>query len=376
MEAVDDLDDRLDELTRAERARRRAEAALGDVSEAEARTLEDALATAASLLDGYEDRATGSGDFGGYLEFRQRFDDLVDGLADDLPRRGAFEEAQEAVDHRRLSQSHFEAAREALAPVEAVVAALDDLRSARDDLRDARRSLEEARRTLTERRSALEGLAALDPTALDAPVAALRDPVDRFNDLVREAHGRFLEGTPVREVLETYGRLRHFPLLAVEPPPADLVDELEAHPVGAEPLPTLLEYLSYSRSKLGHYVDDPGHLLGEVKPHTPYLEGLSAAPFTIDWPPPPADEFRWLLRERRQAVDRFADEAAIAALRELESLSREPDRYGRLRSGAVLREELDPTERDLVVSGEVEDELAAVDDALARIEAALEGDTG
>lgn len=366
---VDDLLDRLD------RARSRVRTLRGDLGmdPSDARSLREPLRTAEGLLDGYEDRATGTGDFAGYLEFRQAFDDLVEGLDTDLPHRSAFEGAQTALDHRRLAEHHFEEARSALAPVREAVEALDALEAAEDEVGRFRRSLQDRLADLEARRDQLDDLSRLDPSTLETSVATLRDPVERYNEAVAADFERYLADTPSRAVMTTYDRLAHFALLEVEGPPPSLRGFLEDHPVGDEPVPRLLEYLEYSRSKLGHYVAEPGHVLGELRPHAPYLEGLSAAPFRIDWPPPEADTMRWTARELHQAANRFAAEGTMATLREVEALVRDDDRYETLRTAARARHDLDDAERDLVTSGRVEEELSRVDERIDRIATAIEG---
>lgn len=370
--ADEDLDTLLERLSTARAEARDAKGALGELDEDTAVDLKEAYRVAHDLLDSYEDRATGSGDFGGYLEFRQRFDAFVEDLDDDLPYRGRFEQAAADVDRRRLSGGDFAAARRELEDVEPIVGALDDLVDARDRLASTRRAVLTRREHLARRRDRLEELASLDPNALDAPVDELRDLVDAYNDAVRTDHYHLLHEDPIRSVLEVYDHLSYFALLDIDAPPDPLVDFLEDHQAGAEPVATVLEYLSFSRSKLEHYVDDAGHFLAEVRPHSPYLERLSPAPFEIDWPPPERATFRWQLRELRQAVARFGADATIADLRRLESLCREGETYERQRSSAVLREDLDNDERELVTAGSVETELEAVRTALETIDDHLE----
>ncbi|MFP4590787.1 MAG: hypothetical protein ACLFMX_06960 [Halobacteriales archaeon] len=368
---TEDVDDLLGRLAEA-RARVDAIEADFDLSPSRASDLEEPLRRAQGLLTGYEDRATGTGDFGGYLEFRANFDELVDGLPEDLPRRSAFEEAQAALDHRRLHGHHFDAARAALAPVREAVETLGSLREARDEVGRLRRELEAAADRLRDRRDHLEELATLDADALDSPVDELREPIEGYNWSVGHDFDRWLRSTPARDALQAYRRMGHFALLDVEDPPSALVDFLETHPTGERPVPRLLELLGYTRSKLAHYVDDPGGFLGALGPHERYLEELSPAPFRIDWPPPKATTMRWTARELHQAANRFATEDTMATLRTVEELVREEARYERLRVAASARAELDPDDRRLVREGEVEPALASVTQALERVTAALE----
>lgn len=369
-----DIDELLDRLDRIDRELDAALARLGDLSEDEAADLADTYRHAASLLEDYRDRATGTGDFGGYMEFRTKFSSLVEELPSDFPHRSAFEEAREEIDQRRLSDGNFDRATAALSSVADIVETLETIRSLRDERSSVRGELHDTRRSLEQRRVRLTDLASIEPDALDVPVEELQTPIDAYNDAVAEAHRSYLKSTAARDVVATYRRLSHFALLAFEPPPNDLEEYLAAHEVGAESVPTILEYLSYSRSKLSHYVEDAGRFKGELAPHGPYLDELDAAPFQIDWPPPPRREFRWQLRELVQAADRLGDQSVIEPLRELQALCRDPDRFEQLRSAARLQSELDESARDLVTSGEVHDELESIEASLEAIDEVLASD--
>ncbi len=372
MSSDQDLDTMLEELATAQDDVKAAKAALGDLDEETASELREAYVYAIDLLDSYEDRATGTGDFGGYLEFRQRFDQFVEGLDDQLPYRPRFEQAAEDVDRRRLSSGDFDNARNELTEVSQIVDTLDQLHEARKRLKSIRKRAVARRRDLMQRRDRLAELAGLDPTALDAPVHELRETISTYNEGVRTDHRRFTHDVPVRTVLEIYDHLSYFALLDIDAPPSVLVSFFENHPVGEEPVSKVLEFLDYSRSKLDHYVDDAGHFLGEVRPHSPYLEELSSEPFTIEWPPPERERFLWHLRELRQAVARFGSDETIAHLRDLEAACRDGESYSRQRSSAVLREELDAAERDMVLDGEAETKLAHVESQIEKLDALLE----
>lgn len=367
----DDIAEHIDRLDRLERDIEAEEVRLADIEADDARALADAYRRARSLLEDYRERATGTGDFGGYMEFRSKFSSLVEDLDDGLAHHDAFEDALDHVEQRRLSDRHFDRALDALDPVADITAALDRLAQLRDERSSVRGDLLDVRRDLEQRRGDLVDLADIHPDALEVPVDELRTPIERYNEAVAEAHRSYLKETPARRVVATYRRLSHFALLDIDAPPAELEAYLEDHSVGREPVPTLREYLDYSRSKLDHYVEDAGRFAGEVGPHRPYLEGLTPTPFRIDWPPPAQSRFTWHLRELVQAVDRFGDNRPVEVLRELEALCRDTDRYERLRSAARLRAELDDGDRELVVSGAVHDELEHTDDAIEAIDTAL-----
>jgi len=162
-----------------------------------------------------------------------------------------------------------------------------------------------------------------------------------------------------------------FPLVEYRQPPSELREYVERRPAGEEPVPQLLTYADYSRSKLDHYVEDAGKLKSRVAVHRTYLERLDAEPLTVGWAPPPADELRYRLRELESVVSRIADEDVVARLRDLRALAGEP-RYGRLREAALAREELSETERERVQSGDVGEELRRCRAARERLVAALD----
>lgn len=368
----DDIDELLDEFEQLERQATAAEAALDGLAESDAEAVADAYRRANSLLTDYRDRATGSGDFGGYMEFRSRFSSLVEDLDAGLARRDAFEAALEHVERRRLSGSDFDRAEAALAPARTITETLTELQTIRDTRASVRSDLLDARAALEARRSHLESLAEISPEALDVPIDSLRMPIERYNEAIETEHRALLKETPSRDLLALYRRLSYFALIGVESPPEALQSYLERHDVGDKPIPTIREYLSYSRSKLDHYVADAGRFLGELAPHSGYLESLSPEPFRIEWPPPARDRFEWQLRDLIQATGRFAGDEAVELLRELQSLCRDSERYTELRSAARLREELDNDERQLVLTGGVDNELDAVSTQIAAIDAALD----
>jgi len=368
------MTDVADDLEAAAAELEAAEAAVEDRGEPRLKRIRDAYDDAVDLLDRYEDTATGSGgeNFRAYVEFQEEFTTFVEKLDDDLPHRDAFEAALSAVDKRRLTESDFDAARDALAPAREATAVLER-RS------DARRAYREARRAAAKRQSALEDAIAererlleLGEADLDAPVEDLRDPIEAYNDAVLDAFGSFREETPARDVLEFATTARRFPLVDVPSPPDDLRGYVHEQDAGGEPIPQLLEYADYSRSKLNHFVDDADELKRHVATHQTYLGRLDGSALTIEWPPAGADALRFRCDELISLVSRFAPGDVVAKLRDVRALTREPDRYGRLRNTAVAIEELGPEERERLRSGSVEAELESLRDELAVVEDVLE----
>jgi len=366
-DVVDDLEAAADELETAE-------AAVEERGEARLERIRDAYEEALGLLDQYEDTATGSGgeNFRAYVEFQEEFATFVENLGDGLPHREAFEAALETVDKRRLTESDFEDAREALAPAREAAAVLNRRESARDAYREARRAAEKRRSELESEIADRERLLELGDADLDAPVEELRGPIENYNDAVRDAFGTFRETSPARELLEFASTAQRYPLVDVPRPPDELRGYVHEKDAGEEPIPQLLEYAEYSRSKLGHYVDDPDELKRRVATHRTYLRRLDGSALTIEWPPAGADALRRRCDELISLVGRFATEDVVAKLRGVRGLTREADRYESLRTAAVAIEELGPDERERLRSGAVEAELDARLTELESIEAALE----
>jgi hypothetical protein len=348
--------DLVDELSSAHAAYEEAAERVTERGERDLRAVTDAHDRATTLLDKYEDRATGTGDFEGFIEFQETFDAFVEGLDDDLPHREAFETANETFDKRRLSGSDFAAARDALAPAAELTDLLAERDTRRERYRDARRRVAARRDDLDDRIDDLEQLHALGDIDLDAPVETLREPIETYNDRVAGAFASFTRETSVRELLRFVVTTDHYPLVSFRQPPADLEEYVENSPVGTESLPQLLEYADYSSSKLDHYVDNPEELKQHVAVHRSYLDGLDAQPLIIGWPPPPADECRFLTRELVSVVGRFAPEETVTRLREIRAFAR-TERYDRLQRAAAARAELTADERTRLAEGRVERDL-------------------
>lgn len=315
----------------------------------------DAVIRARRLLDQYEDSATGTGDFEAYLEFQSQFAELVEGLSEDVPEYDAFDAANEIVDQRRLSASDFARAREAIEPADEVSALLEDRETASRRVVEAERDVESRLERIRDRIDHLEHLQRLGQADLDAPTEQLTDPVARYDEAVTEAFGRFRESAPAREVLSFVATTRVYPFVEFEQPPDDLREYVERHPAGEEPIPTLLSYADYSRSKLGHYVEDTTAFRRAVPMHRTYLDRLDADPLTVG-APPPADHLRPLAEELIRVVGRFAPEETVALAREVRDLTTRDD-YERLRRAAVARADLTDDQHRRLRSGGVSDEV-------------------
>ena len=367
---MSDAEEHTDRLRDAREELADARAAVADAGEEQLAAVRDAHREATDLLDRYEGRATGTGDFRAYVEFQEAFVELVEGLPDDLPAREAFEAANELLDQRRLGEDDFAQAREILNPAADRAALLEARATAEERYETARRDARKRLRTLDDRIEELERLKRLGAADLDAPVERLRDPIESYDEAVRAAWTEFRREASAREVFRVVEASEPYPLAAFAQPPVDLREYVDSYPAGEEPIPTLLEYADYSSSKLSHYVDDPGALRTRVATHRTYLERLDADPLTVSWPPPSADRLRYLAAELVSVVARFAPEAVVAEARRLRRLPDEVD-YERLRETALARDELDEDERDRLERGAVEADLNAARDERERIGTAL-----
>jgi hypothetical protein len=357
-------------LREAADALEQAEARVAEFGEAELEALADAHGEFTDILARYEEPATGDGDFQQFIEFQSQIADFVERLTDDILLRETFEECDDRLQQRRLRERDFDAVRANLEPVADLAGRLDDRREARANYRSARNRARHRLQTVRERIDDLERVERLGDADLDAPTDRLRDPIQTSNDAVREAFEAFRREAPARAVLAVVADAQQFPLVEFRAPPPELIEFVETAEVGTEPIPTLLEYAEYSRSKLDHYVPDPGALKTAVRPHTTYLKRLDADPLTVDWPPPAADALVFHCREAERVVARFAPDA-VAALRAVRRLPTRTD-YDQLREAAVARTELDDAQRDRLRSGEIAAQLEAFRAERDTLAAALE----
>jgi len=369
-----------------------AEAAIDEHGEASVEAAADAYRNATRLLDSYEDSATGTGDFTAYLQFQTEILELVDALPDDTFAADAFQRVSDRLDKRRLNESDFEFAREEIEAAGEAVAMLEEREAAIDAYRAARGDADERLAELREEADRLRDLQRLADVDLAVSTEPLRERVDAYNTAVRTGFERFRETRPARELCTLLSDAADRPLVGVDRPPRDLLEYIDSKPAGTEPLAELVEYADYSPSKLEHYVDDPGALRTSVAVHQTYLDRLDAEALCVGWPPAEAATLRARIDELAPFVRRLdtvfendgddvdTDELAAdlpaatpveAARRRLARFTRR-DEYDRLREVAVAEAELTDDEYDRVASGAVDDDLAAVTDAIAEIEAALD----
>jgi hypothetical protein len=363
------------ELAAAHEAYEEVDERVAEHGESDLEALADAHDRARTLLEQYEDRATGTGDFEAFIRFQESFAELVESLDEDMPLRSAFEDANDRFDKRRLSSSDFAAAREALAPVAERVELLDEREQRREHYQEVRRRVVAHRDDLADDIAELERLSALADIDLDAPVGDLREMVEGYNEAVAKAFQRFRGEASAREAIEFVERTEQYPLVPFRPPPDDLHEYVETSPVGTEPLDQLLDYADYSPSKLAHYVDEPERLRKNVAVHRSYLDGLDATALEIGWPPPSASECRFLLRELVAVVGRFAPDEVVRRLHELRAFAR-GERYERLHRAATAREELSERDRERLAEGMVEADLTTARNDHERLTEALSAHPG
>ncbi len=368
----EDVEALRDRLVAADEAYRTAAERVAAVGGTGVEQLPDLLTKFTSILATYEERATGSGDFRGYLEFRGRLATYVEELPEDLPGREGFEEAQEQLEQRRLSQSDFDAAREALTPVQDLVDRLEERDRTAEELRQVRSDAMTRLRELDAEIDRLERLAGYRDIDLDRDLETIREPIESYNEAVTAAFSEYRRESPVRDVLDLFDLADRYPLVPLEPPPPGIVQAVTDGGFDHLPVPTLLEYADYSRSKLDHYVDDPETLREAVAEDRLYLERLGPDPFTVHWPPAPASELRWKLPELLSVVNRFADDTTVQRLRQVQAVIRNEKRYEELRTIAHARENLDENDRERLASGEVEASLTSHRAARDRLQETLD----
>ncbi|THE63269.1 hypothetical protein D8Y22_19080 [Salinadaptatus halalkaliphilus] len=343
----------------------------GDAVEHAAR----AYRNATELLENYVDRATGTGrdNFKAYVQLEGQFAALVENLPDDLRGREAFEQSLEAIDKRRLSESDFERAHDELEPAARYSDLLEEREAARGAVDEARTAAAKRLREIDDEIDDRERLLELATADLDAPVERLREPIESYNEAIREAFADYRLEASARDIFSLLDRSRWYPFVDYDQPPSDLCEYVETSPDGEHTIPELLEYADQSRSKLAHYVADADRLKRRVATQQTYLDGIDAEPLTIAWPPGPAGELRRRTREYRPFVERVGDSETVSLLRDVRRLTYD-DEYDRLQTAAQAVAQLSPTERDRLTDGDIDDELEALRAERAALEDALEVD--
>lgn len=338
-------------------------------------TVAEAYREITTVFDRWEDRATDFDDFEGYVKFRDDLAETLSSIPDSIPHASTIEEAAETVKTdsvtSSLSKRDFETAREELEPLRADTERYEILQSARESYRTAYRDLRRRLDELDTKRDDLRRLRRLAEADLDAPVEDLRDPIEVYNRAVEDSFASFRRESPARRILTFVEATEQYPLVSFDSPPEDLLEYVRTEAAGEHTLDELVEFSEYTRSKLDHYVDDADLLKRRIATNRTYVDRLSAEPLTIEWPPPPADELRFLVNELVSIVDRFAEDETVATLRTVRQLANR-DEYEQLRTAAVARDQLTDAERARIEEGTLEADLESVGRSIDRLERVLE----
>ena len=359
------------ELEQCEQRLERANERVAEFGEERLQRLADVYHEFVGVLDRYEDQVTDDGgDIQTNIEFQSQIAEVNKHISDDLLLSETFEECDEYLQQKWFSESDFEHVYDQLQPVADLVGRLEERDAALEAYREARRDIRYRVREIDEEIAELERLSRLGDADLDAPTEQLREPIEAYNDAVTGAFAEFRRNSPAREVLAFVAAMGDYPLVPFEQPPEELLRYAKEREPGTETISQLLEYAGYSRSKLDHYVDDPGALKGTIGGKQTYLERLDADPLRIDWPPPAASDLKYRCGELTAAVNRFAPDA-VEPLREVAALPRGRN-YERLRNAAQAREELTDAERERIATEDIEGQLEGLREEREHLQGALD----
>ena len=359
------------ELDQREQRLERAEERVAEFGEEKLQRLADVYHEFVGILDRYEDQVTDDGgDIQTNIEFQSQVAEVSKQLSDDLLLSETFRECDEYLQQKWFSESDFEHVYEQLDPVSDLVGRLEERDAALEAYRETRRDVRYRIRELDEEINELERLSRLGNADLDAPTGRLREPIEAYNDAVTDAFEAFRRNSSAREVLAFVAAMADYPLVPFEYPPEGLLRYVREREPGIETISQLLAYADYSRSKLDHYVDDPGALKHTIGGKQTFLERLDAAPLRIGWPPPAATDLEYRCRELTAAVNRFAPDA-VEPLRDVAALPRERN-YERLRNAAQAREELTDVERDRIATEDIEGQIEGLREEREHLQGALD----
>lgn len=349
--------DLVERLSRTESRLEETRARVEEFGQEDIEQLADAYRSFVGLLDRYEDQVVGdAGDVKTNVEFQSQVAEVMSDIPSDTLLYETFVECTEYLKQKWFNESDFDHVRSQLEPVGDIVARLDAYQETHRAYRKVRSDVRTEIRSVGEQIQELERLVELDEADLDAPTDRLREPIERYNSAATRAFREFVENEPARAVLAVLDRLGVYPLVPFESPHPELTTYLDGEPPGEMPIPKLLEYAGYSRSKLTHYVDDPDRFVHVVGGRKTFLSGLDAEPLRIGWPPPSATALEWRCRELTAALNRI-DRGAVEPLRAVAALPRETA-YERLHDSAVAREQLTAAERERLRTSDVAATLA------------------
>jgi hypothetical protein len=361
----------VDRLERTERQVFAAQARVEEFGQEDIEQLADAYRAFTGLLDRYEDQVVGdAGDVQTIVEFQSQVAEVYGNIPSDTLLYATFKESADYLKQKYFTESDFEHVREQLEPVGDIVARLDEYQQRQREYRDVRQAVRREIRSLRERISESERLVELSDADLDAPTDRLREPIETYNERATQAFQAFVEDEPSREVVATLDAMEAYPLVPFESPPDTLTTYLQTTEPGEMPVPKLLEYTRYSRSKLRHYVDDPGRFERVVGGQETFLSRLDAEPLRIDWPPPTSEGLRYRCRELTAALNRIAP-SVVEQLRAVAALPRATD-YERLHHSATASQQLTDEDRRQLRSGDIEATLTDLREQRDRLQQALD----
>jgi hypothetical protein len=147
-----DVDALVDVLVDAHRELERTRRRVDEVGEDALQDLRDRYEELTALFDRYEERVTGDGDFQTFIEFQGKVAEFTEELPEEARHRDVFEDVDDLLQQRRLTESDWERVRERLAPVWRDVERLTDREEARDAYRDARYAVAESGTRRADRR--------------------------------------------------------------------------------------------------------------------------------------------------------------------------------------------------------------------------------
>lgn len=348
------------------------EATIEDIGQERLDTLNNRYEEFTTLLQSYKEPASGTGreTFQEYVAFQGELESFESALAPNGLETDAFKEAIEYLDQRRLNQDDFEEARTIIAPAEDRLTILDERDEAREEYAEVKRAIHQRINELDDDIARLERALSFENVDFTAPVDQLRTHVESYNSAISTDFSTYKSNAPAREFIKFIEKTTAYPLVTFTPPPSDLVTYLETTDIGTEPLPTLLEYTDYTRSKLSHYVNDPTTFNARIAANQTYLNRLSPDPLTISWPPPQQAELHWLLRELTSVINRIAPTETMEKLNTLQNFTNK-DKYVDIQQAAKADAVLNPSEKERLASGELTRELEEKQQEKDQLQSAL-----
>ncbi len=366
------IDTLIDDLENAHATVNDIDATIDDIGEDRLNDLNDRYQEFTTLLKTYKESASGTGreTFQEYVAFQGELDAFESALPSNALKTDVFKDAIEYLDQRRLNQGDFEEAHAILAPIEDRLAIIEDREKAREEFASAKRAIQQQIDDLDDEIERLERALSFENVDFTVSVDQLRSLIDSYNTAISTDFSSFKSNAPAHDFIQFIEKTTNYPLVAFPSPPSELIEYLESADIGNEPLPHILEYTDYTRSKLSHYVDDPSTFNARIAANQTYLDRLSPSPLTISWPPPPQEELHWILRELISVVNRIATSDTMKKLNTLQNFAHKNE-YSDIRRAAKAESVLDDTEKERLASGELTAEHEAKQQEKDKLQTAL-----